>query len=90
MDHSSNFEVPQVRKRIYIVGTKNEHINLDDFPIRHAKLNTILENGLPTLNTEFINKLFEHYTIEELHGKSIKDKRGGKNNIHAHINESSH
>ena len=25
----------------------------------------------------------EHYTVEELLGKSIKDKRGGKNNIHS-------
>ncbi len=35
------------------------------------------------MNTDFTRKLLSHYSIEELHGKSIKDKRGGQNNIHS-------
>ena len=80
---SINFNVPQSRKRIYIVGTKKHFISLDDFPINFSKLKDILETGKDTLNTNFTKKLLSHFTVEELHGKSIKDKRGGANNIHS-------
>jgi DNA (cytosine-5)-methyltransferase 1 len=38
---------------------------------------------LPTSDTPFINKLLNHFTIEQLYGKAIKDKRGGISNIHS-------
>lgn len=80
---SRDFGLPQSRKRVYIVGTLNEVINLDEFEKRESVLGDILESGLPTIDTEFTRKLFEHYTAEEVLGKSIKDKRGGANNIHS-------
>jgi DNA (cytosine-5)-methyltransferase 1 len=43
----------------------------------------VLEHGKKTMNTDFTKKLFSHYSIKELYGKSIKDKRGGENNIHS-------
>ena len=46
-------------------------------------MKTILENGLETINSDFTQKLFKHFEIEDLYGKSIKDKRGGDNNIHS-------
>jgi DNA (cytosine-5)-methyltransferase 1 len=80
---SVEFGVPQSRKRIFIVGTKQHEVDLEHFtPIRKV-VKDILEKGKPTLNTKFTQKLFAHYSIEELYGKSIKDKRGGKNNIHS-------
>jgi DNA (cytosine-5)-methyltransferase 1 len=80
---SVDFGVPQSRKRIFIVGTKNNEVDLEQFTPIHKVIKDILEKGKPTLDTKFTKKLFAHFTIEELYGKSIKDKRGGKNNIHS-------
>lgn len=80
---SVNFGVPQSRKRVFIVGTKNEKVSLDNFEPTYKVLKDILESGKPTMNTDFTKKLLSHFTVEELYGKSIKDKRGGKNNIHS-------
>lgn len=81
--NAKDFEVPQDRKRIYIVGTKKEKPSLDNFVIKHKKLGEVLETGLPVSNSRFTELLLSHYTVEELYGKSIKDKRGGDNNIHS-------
>lgn len=81
--NSKYFGVPQERKRIYIVGSVKKKPNLDDFPIKHSKLGDILESGLPTSNTPFVRTLLDHFSLEELYGKSIKDKRGGDTNIHS-------
>lgn len=80
---SVNFGVPQSRKRVFIVGTKNEKVSLDNFEPTYKVLKDILECGKPTMNTDFTKKLLSHFTVEELYGKSIKDKRGGENNIHS-------
>ncbi len=80
---SINFGLPQSRKRVFIVGTKDKKIDLVDFPIKKTAVKEILETGLETLETNFTQKLLQNYSIEELYGKSIKDKRGGKNNIHS-------
>ena len=81
--NAKNFEVPQDRKRIYIIGTKTEKPSLDNFEVKHKKLGDVLETGLPVSNSRFTELLLSHYTVEELYGKSIKDKRGGDNNIHS-------
>lgn len=81
--NSKYFGVPQERKRIYIVGSISDKPNLDNFPIKESKLVDILESGLPTSDTPFIRTLLKHFTIEQLCGKSIKDKRGGSTNIHS-------
>lgn len=80
---SKNFGLPQSRKRVYIVGSLDEEINLDGFEVRETVLGDILQQGLPTVDTEFTRRLFENYTPKEVIGKSIKDKRGGNNNIHS-------
>ncbi len=77
------FGLPQSRKRIFIVGTKSEKINLTGNKPRFKNLESILEKGLPPMKSIFIDKLFSHFNIEDLYGKSIKDKRGGNNNIHS-------
>lgn len=81
--NSKHFGVPQERKRIYIVGSFAGKPDLDDFPVKESCLRDILETGRPTLSTPFIRNLLKHFTIEELYGKSIKDKRGGVTNIHS-------
>lgn len=77
------FGVPQERKRIYIVGTMRDCPNLSGFKHTVRTLGDILETGLDTEHSKFIDNLLSHYSIEELEGKSIKDKRGGDNNIHS-------
>lgn len=81
--NSADFGLPQARKRIFIVGTLSEKVALDNFPIRHQKIKNILEKGLPPIKSKFTDLLFKHFSLEDLYGKSIKDKRGGNENIHS-------
>lgn len=81
--NSSQFGVPQERKRIYIVGTFVEKPDLTDFPKSMKTVGDILESGMPTIDTPFVKLLLRHFEIEDLYGKSIKDKRGGDTNIHS-------
>lgn len=80
---SKNFGLAQSRKRVYIVGTKVEKISLDNFVFSTSQFSSVMEHNMPTLNTNFTRCLFEHYNSSEVLGKAIKDKRGGKNNIHS-------
>ena len=80
---SINFGLAQSRKRVFIVGTKNQKINLDFEPYEYSVLKDILESGKETMKSEMVSKLLKHFDIEDLYGKSIKDKRGGLNNIHS-------
>lgn len=81
--NSKDFGVPQERKRIYITGTKVEAPSYDNFEKVHKSLGEILENGLPTSKSPFVTNLLAHYSVNGLYGKAIKDKRGGKDNIHS-------
>lgn len=81
--NSKDFGIPQSRKRIFIVGTKDKKINLDHFNSKQSVLSEILEENKPTKNTKFTRCILKHYKPEELYRKAIKDKRGGENNIHS-------
>lgn len=81
--NSKDFGIAQDRKRIYIVGSLTDSISLDGFEIKHTKLYEVLEQGLPTSNSPFVKNVLSHFAVEQLAGKSIKDKRGGDNNIHS-------
>ena len=81
--NAKDFGVPQDRKRIYIVGTRIAKPNLENFTPTKKSLEAILEHDMPISTSQFVQLILKHYPIEELYGKSIKDKRGGKNNIHS-------
>lgn len=81
--NAKNFGVPQDRKRIYITGTKVITPDLDHFDESHQVLRDVLEQGLPTSDSPFVKLVLDHYSLDELCGKSIKDKRGGDDNIHS-------
>lgn len=81
--NSKNFGVPQERKRIYIVGTLRNNVELGFFTPTYKKLADVLQKGQPTVKSKFIDLLLSKYDINYLYGKSIKDKRGGTNNIHS-------
>lgn len=81
--NAKDFGVPQERKRIYIVGTRKTAPNLEHFQHTKKALETVLEQGMPVSESPFVNLVLQHYKIDELYGKSTKDKRGGNNNIHS-------
>jgi DNA (cytosine-5)-methyltransferase 1 len=81
--NAADFGLPQARKRVFIVGTLDTEVSLDDFVISKKKIKTILEKGQPLMKSKFADLLLKHFSIEDLYGKSIKDKRGGDDNIHS-------
>jgi DNA (cytosine-5)-methyltransferase 1 len=81
--NAKNFGIPQDRKRIYIAGNKSYPISLEFYSQKKGLLKNIFETGKPVLKTDLTQRLLAHYSIEELYGKAIKDKRGGNDNIHS-------
>lgn len=81
--NAKDFGVPQDRKRIYIVGTKTYPVSLEFYQKTKTSLLDILEKDQPLLETDFVKRLLSNYSLEQLKGKAIKDKRGGTDNIHS-------
>lgn len=81
--NANEFGVPQERKRIYIVGTKNTNPTLENFIPVHKNLESILQHGETVSASPFVKLLLSHFKVSELLGKAIKDKRGGAENIHS-------
>lgn len=81
--NSKYFGVPQERKRIYIIGTDRKKPDMNFQVGKVKKIKEILESDLPTVNSKIVSLLLSHFSAEELQGKAIKDKRGGKDNIHS-------
>lgn len=81
--NSKYFGVAQERKRIYIVGNYRGAVNLENFPVREVSLAAALSSNMPLMRSPLADRLLARYKPHELYGKSIKDKRGGANNIHS-------
>ena len=64
-------------------GTFVETPDLQNFDVKSSILSEILETGLPVSDSKFVNLVLSHYSVNQLYGMSIKDKRGGENNIHS-------
>jgi DNA (cytosine-5)-methyltransferase 1 len=81
---SKDFSLPQSRKRIYIVGCLDNEFDFSKLKtMTPKKFKDIQEYGLETIDSDFTKKLLSHFSINELKGKAIKDKRGGCNNINS-------
>jgi DNA (cytosine-5)-methyltransferase 1 len=80
---SSDFGVPQKRKRIYIVGHKKHRPSLAKFDRIFRNSGDCIEQTATVKQTPFTKLLSDKFSANELIGKSIKDKRGGSNNIHS-------
>lgn len=80
---SKNHGVAQSRKRIYILGSKLQKVDMNIEPEEQVNFGDIKEHNLPVVESRFTNCLLKHYKIQDLYGKSIKDKRGGSDNIHS-------
>lgn len=81
--NAAELGIPQNRKRIYIVGTKKQKVDLDSFETKFNDLKTVLQTGLPLMDTDLTRNLLSKFKVEDLYGKAIKDKRNGVNNIHS-------
>lgn len=81
--NARDFGIPQDRKRIYLVGNRQYPVSLNFLEQENTVLKSILETNQELLKTELTTKILSHYAIEDLSGKAIKDKRGGKDNIHS-------
>jgi DNA (cytosine-5)-methyltransferase 1 len=77
------FGLAQARKRIYIVAHREQAISLDPPKTPVNYLTNILQKGLPVIENKTTKLILKNYNINELHGKSLKDKRGGSDNIHS-------
>lgn len=85
---SSDFGVPQNRRRIYIVGCKDKYIDLDNFNKKYKTFNDVKEDNISCLDDEYNEKIMnflkkENLDISFLYNKSIRDKRSGPLNIHS-------
>ena len=82
--NGKDFGLAQSRNRIYIIGYKNTALpELDQFNYSYSTLKDVIEYNVPPIENDFTKKLLSHYSIQDIYGKAIKDKRGGKNNIHS-------
>ena len=85
--NSSNFSVPQARTRVYIVGSLERAVSLDDLPVvrSHATLASVIDVADTSSNIDpsFTKKLLKLHQAKSVIGRRLNDKRGGSNNIHS-------
>jgi DNA (cytosine-5)-methyltransferase 1 len=80
---AKEYGLAQSRKRVFIVGSKTQAVSFEGFKKQKVLLADIFEKNKPLMTGELVNLLLSRFSVEQLHGKSIKDKRGGSNNIHS-------
>lgn len=81
--NSKDFGVPQSRNRVFIVGSKIGPVPLTQFSPKKVLLKEILEEGVNCEPLKISKILFQKFEKHQLYGKAIKDRRGGKDNIHS-------
>lgn len=86
---ATHFGVAQRRKRVFIVGSLTSEPSFNFSTPSSAKskvLKDILQQGKKESDSKvvaFSDLLLQHFTLKELQGKIIRDKRGGDNNLHS-------
>lgn len=85
---ASDYGTPQIRRRVYVVGSLDRKIDLSNFEFKSCSFSDIQEHGLSCVNSVFSEKLLKYLKdnnlpIEFLYDKAIRDKRGSTNNIHS-------
>lgn len=68
---------------MYIVGNKRFLPRLENFSKLKVNSGKFINHDFDYKETEFTKILNSKFRADELYGKSIKDKRGGNNNIHS-------
>lgn len=75
----------QDRSRVFIVGNRDRHPVLDvPLPVHAQSIRDIMDTASTTTDIPdaFVNSLMTR-SAESLYGMSIKDKRGGEDNLHS-------
>lgn len=80
---SSKHGVPQRRVRIYMVGHLHHLPNLEKLTENRITTGRFIDETEDFTPSPFSVLLSQKFKPHELYGKSIKDKRGGNNNIHS-------
>lgn len=83
--NAAEFGVPQIRKRVFIVGSLHSNPVLPE-PGEISPLKNILETNVEEQDEKvirFSELLQQTYTLDQLQGKIIRDKRNGPTNIHS-------
>jgi DNA (cytosine-5)-methyltransferase 1 len=80
---SSEFGVPQKRRRLYIVGSLVRQPKFKTHTPSYKNVGLFIDYDYKFEPSEFSQILTSKYELKFLEGKSIKDKRDGSNNIHS-------
>lgn len=86
---ASDYGIPQLRRRIYIVGCKDKEVSLDSFEKKECCFADVMEHiAEPKHLSDFNKSIFKYLEennlpISHLYDKAIRDKRGSSNNIHS-------
>jgi len=81
--NAKNFGLAQNRNRIFIVGNKKKFVSLSNFKVVSKKFKDVQQKNIEYPQSDFFKLLLSKFDSNDLCGKSIKDKRGGTNNIHS-------
>ena len=80
---SSDFGIPQKRRRVYIIGHNKAKIQLKDFAKKTVTAGHFIDYEMDFNEDHFSKLLTSKFDTQELEGKAVKDKRGGDDNIHS-------
>ena len=84
--NTKDFNIPQNRKRLFIVGDYLKEIKIGENKSQTKNFIEIMEKNVDTsyYDKDFTKIIISKYqNIEYLSGKYLTDKRGGKKNIHS-------
>lgn len=84
--NSKQFGVPQSRKRVFIVGSLNHGIDLDNItekPPRYLRDIIEFDQKYTDIDETFTEKLRNRSLKQNVLGCRMNDKRGGSSNIHS-------
>jgi DNA (cytosine-5)-methyltransferase 1 len=78
-----DFGVPQGRSRLYIIGDKDQTPFFHSHTPETKTAGSLIDYNADIPACSFCKLLSKKFSRSDLEGKSIKDKRGGDNNIHS-------
>jgi len=84
--NASDYGIPQRRNNLFVVGALDSQPLLPEPKLERPCLHTILDSSVSdeeNISQSFSTQVLSQYDPKELYGKTIRDKRGGKNMLHS-------